>query len=522
MLRLRSDVQLRQEAGGWLLRDEATALEAVIGEDEAAVVRLLGLKASTEDVVASLVDADRELDRNSALSAVREFTSRLAALGLLDENLPVGDIRKRQAAFFLAEREEAALEQIVTVLQLAFDQCSFHRRRIEASGASRDAISRQTFLAMPTMDKRDVRREFPSGLVPDDDGLKARLAAGDLSLFATSGTTDDRLEVLFDWTLGQLPATYPRLWKIPAGALSRGAVFTTPICAGFECTLGLKDRSERVRGVTITLNSVPNLFSMTEELVRSFLEDVAWFKPDLLFVNPAYAAMLVRTAERHAIELPGFKVVLASYQFLTHQERRLLSRAFRAPVFSYYGATDLGGALVGAECVCGRMHERNDLVHLEIVGEDGKVLPPGRPGRIAVTTLRNGHLPLIRYLLGDLGILDEDPCDCDAAGDSRTFRLLGRAADVVAMSDGRRLTCSDVNAALAHVDGIDLYRLTRVAPGCFEASFVASPGVDGNAVGQEVVGALRNLFRADIDVTARSVHRLPQERSLKTRLLCPT
>src|SRR5437899_1006948 len=58
----------------------------------------------------------------------------------------------------------------------------------------------QAFLPqLPLIDKRDLRRGFPRSLVRRSCDLDAELAAGRVEILATSGTTDDRLQVLWEW-----------------------------------------------------------------------------------------------------------------------------------------------------------------------------------------------------------------------------------------------------------------------------------------------------------------------------------
>ena len=64
-------------------------------------------------------------------------------------------------------------------------------------------------------------------------------------------------------------------------------------------------------------------------------------------------------------------------------------------------------------------------------------LAPGREGRIVATPFYNLAMPLIRYDMGDYGILSPEPCGC-----GRTLpvlqRILGRARNVFRFVDGSR------------------------------------------------------------------------------------
>src|ERR1700751_6504114 len=53
--------------------------------------------------------------------------------------------------------------------------------------------------AMPTVAKRSLRRGFPKSLVRKQHDLKAEMARGAVEIIATSGTTENRLQVLWEW-----------------------------------------------------------------------------------------------------------------------------------------------------------------------------------------------------------------------------------------------------------------------------------------------------------------------------------
>ena len=67
--------------------------------------------------------------------------------------------------------------------------------------------------------------------------------------------------------------------------------------------------------------------------------------------------------------------------------------------------------------------------------EDGTPASPGEVGRIVVTSLVNYAMPLIRYVIGDLGAWAESPCGC-----GRAWPLLrevtGRISDTFVRADG--------------------------------------------------------------------------------------
>ena len=91
--------------------------------------------------------------------------------------------------------------------------------------------------------------------------------------------------------------------------------------------------------------------------------------------------------------------------------REAIERAFLRAVLDTYGIGE--GMQIASQC------ERRSLYHIhtldvvvECVDGEGRPLPPGEPGQLLVTRLHPGPMPLIRYRVGDLGVMSERHCPC--------------------------------------------------------------------------------------------------------------
>jgi phenylacetate-CoA ligase len=161
------------------------------------------------------------------------------------------------------------------------------------------------------------------------------------------------------------------------------------------------------------------------------------FKPDYFY---GYVSMLVQFAR--FLEDQGFdgsalhlKVIVCTSEVLTPSDRELLVRTFGCPVQNEYGCGEVGP--IAYSCPEGRLHVMSTNVRLEVVDSHGHVVAPGESGEILVTDLGNYAMPLIRYRVGDRGILSEDMCPC-----GRPFPVLesiwGRSYDFICTPDGKR------------------------------------------------------------------------------------
>jgi len=176
-----------------------------------------------------------------------------------------------------------------------------------------------------------------------------------------------------------------------------------------------------------------NSFAMTDDLVAGFIDEINCFKPKYIY---GYASSLYHVAKFIVEHKPLTfqpKAVRSSAEMLYDFQRKEIESAFKTRVFNFYGSREVNN--IAAEC------PTHDGLHIfasarivEIVDENGKSLPPGEEGNIAVTDLTNFSFPFIRYLNGDMGELKDSSCPC-----RRTYplidRITGRSSDMIIIGD---------------------------------------------------------------------------------------
>ena len=89
-----------------------------------------------------------------------------------------------------------------------------------------------------------------------------------------------------------------------------------------------------------------------------------------------------------------------------------LEELFLCRVFNHYGSRESG---LGGAVECGAhegMHVREKDLIIEIVDENGIVLPDGETGELVITTLHRKAMPLIRYRTNDYTRIIPGRCIC--------------------------------------------------------------------------------------------------------------
>lgn len=153
------------------------------------------------------------------------------------------------------------------------------------------------------------------------------------------------------------------------------------------------------------------------------------------------------------------KLVVTKGELLDPLSRSLIESAFGAKVADYYATEETG--IIAWECPSGSgYHVDTDLVYLEIVDEAGRAVPPGTPGEICLTNLYMRAMPIIRYRVGDVGVLSPDPCPC-GRGLPVLKKLEGRKLDVIVTPEREVHHPFGLIAKLEDCEGLEMFRLVQ-------------------------------------------------------------
>ncbi|GAA3018528.1 hypothetical protein [Streptosporangium longisporum] len=235
-------------------------------------------------------------------------------------------------------------------------------------------------------------------------------------------------------------------------------------------------------------------------------------RPKVLIGYPVHLRALLRalTAAELARLRRTLRIVMTESELLLPEHRTMFAERFGAPVFDEYSAFEVLN--VAYDCTHGRAHLSEDRVHCEIVDDRGRALPAGEEGHVVVTSFLERAMPLIRYDLGDIGLIEPGRCGC-----GRRFRVLrltkARSNDFVTLPGGERLypdaflhlaaTHPGISECFVHQEATGLVRL-HVVPGTDGMN--GTDGTDGLL--ESVRARLFELARGDFPlevVTAESV-----------------
>ena len=163
---------------------------------------------------------------------------------------------------------------------------------------------------------------------------------------------------------------------------------------------------QQFSGITI-LNSD----RMTEKNMYEYVRRINHIKPCLLLAFTNSIDELARFIQKHHLLIYTPNTIITTAGVLYPEVRKRIEEVFQAPVFNCYGSQEVSDIACNCEKDQG-LHLIPDIHYLEIVDEKGKEVKPGKEGNIVITLLTNYTMPLIRYKIGDRGILSNKNSQC--------------------------------------------------------------------------------------------------------------
>ena len=257
---------------------------------------------------------------------------------------------------------------------------------------------------------------------------------------------------------------------------------------------------------------------MTEETLPAYIDRIRTFRPGFIQAYPSMAVILARYMVEHGVEpFPTVKAVLCGSENLYPWQRSLLAEAFGCRVFSWYGNSEQ--TVLAGECEeSTHYHIFPEYGIVELIGRDGRpVERPGAMGEVVATNLTNFVCPLIRYRTMDLAVLGKSPCTC-----GRNYPLLerveGRLQEFIVTKDRRFISMTAVNMHSDVFDNVVQFQFYQKKEGEVLMRIVKKPGYTDRDT-ERILRELDRKFQGDVDVTIRSVGKIPRTRRGKYQFL---
>lgn len=276
-------------------------------------------------------------------------------------------------------------------------------------------------------------------------------------------------------------------------------------------------RQDRMRAIRDRLfrSTLLSANRMTPDVLDRYLDVMERVRPMQVFSHPSALIELVRRADERGRRLDGLgvRVIFLTAEQLYEYQREHIERVFGCRAANGYGGRESG--FIAHECPEGGMHLNAEDVIVEIVGDDGMPLPPGRPGEIVVTHLRSEEFPFIRYRTGDVGVLGRENCPC-GRGLPILSEIHGRADDLLLSLDGARVPGQVVVLTLRDIPGIAGFKVIQEGRDLVRILLVRTEEFPPGAA-EAITKGFRAQLGAAMRVELEPVGVIPREASGKYR-----
>lgn len=181
----------------------------------------------------------------------------------------------------------------------------------------------------------------------------------------------------------------------------------------------------------------PMHFIPTVNEIEDTIAQLKKIKPDFLVCYPSHLRSIADKMSSQDKRSLSLKAINVNSEMSTQSERDSLAEQFNCPVFDEYSSEEL--TRIASQCSHQKYHIFSDINYIEIVDENGQLLPEGEEGCIVGTNLHNKGAPLLRYFQGDRGSITHESCPC-----GRNFPILktfsGRKNDSFRLASGEILS----------------------------------------------------------------------------------
>lgn len=325
--------------------------------------------------------------------------------------------------------ERLQLKRLKHMIDYVYWKSPFYGRRFREMGLHpSDVNSLDDIRKFPFTTKDDLRRHgYPYGgeflCVPKEEVVCWHMSSGTTGVPILGGYTRHDYDV---W-MNLVARCY-----VTAGVGPGDVVMNLYGYGLFTGGLGLHESAFLV-GATV----IPWGTGRTQALIKSLID----FKATVMTGTPSYQYYIASLVKEMGIDVERdlhLRVTMPGAEMWTEEMRRRIEewlglKAKGGGARDIYGATELCGPGAGQECVYEKgFHFWIDHFLLEIIDpKTGEPVEPGEEGEMVFTSLVREATPLVRYRLGDITVLDDEPCECGRVAFPRCRRVRARTDDVI-------------------------------------------------------------------------------------------
>ena len=329
-------------------------------------------------------------------------------------------------------------DRLKSTVRYVYDHSAFYRRRFKEAGVEPGDIKTLADITkLPFTRKVDLRDNYPTGMfsAPKSQVVRYHVSSGTTGKPTVVGYTKGDIET---WSESLARA-------LTSIGLDSDDVVQVGYGYGlFTGGLGLHYGAERIGAAVLPVGT-----GNTERQIE-LMQDLG---TTAIACTPSYFLHIMEVAEKMGISIKKdtqLKAGIFGAEPWSLETRKRIEDATGINAYDIYGTSEISGPLF-TEChVKKGIHVWADMFLIEVLDpKTGEPVADGETGELVFTTLHKFALPLIRYRIGDLSIMNSEPCECGRTH-PRIMRILGRTDDMLIIR-GINVFPSQVESVLMNI-----------------------------------------------------------------------
>ena len=204
--------------------------------------------------------------------------------------------------------------------------------------------------------------------------------------------------------------------------------------------------------------------------LESHLELIKRLKPTAMVGVPSFLRKLglYLNEKGYSAQKSGIKKMVCIGEPLRDKNLKFLKvgedleKIWKTKAYSTYSTSEI----ISTFCECtsqsgGHLHP--DLAIVEIIDDQGKIMPNGQIGEVVVTPLRIQAMPLVRFRTGDISFLIDTPCSCGRKS-VRLGPILGRQKQMMKVK-GTTFYPQAIYSCLEEIKEVSEYYISLTSEG---------------------------------------------------------
>jgi phenylacetate-CoA ligase len=211
---------------------------------------------------------------------------------------------------------------------------------------------------------------------------------------------------------------------------------------------------------------------------------------------------------------PTLKCCIVTSEMLYEKDRLLLEKQFNIPIVNEYGAAEVG--LIAFKNLENEWQVNSETILVEILDDNNNPLPYGEEGKIVITSFYNKAHPIIRYELGDIGVLDKKSTPKKPI----LKQLLGRTSDIISLPSGKKaagLTFYYITKTIIEDEAkVKEFVITQLELNRFKITYVSDDNLTETQK-QQIALAVETYLEANLNLEFEKVEELIRAKSGKLK-----